>query len=70
MRAVPEWGTPEKLFEGAYFFLEGPTMFDVAPDGRFLMLKDSRGDAGAPASKNLIVVENWFDELKRLVPTN
>ena len=32
------------------------------------MLKDSRGNAAAPTSKNLIVVENWFDELKRLVP--
>ena len=46
-------------------------MFDVAPDGRFLMLKDSqRQRRGSRRAKNLIVVQNWFDELKRLVPTN
>jgi Tol biopolymer transport system component len=63
-----DWGTPEKLFEGSFFFVEGPTMFDVAPDGRFLMPKV--GSAGAQAAKRLIVVQNWHEELKRLVPTN
>ena len=45
--------------------------YDVAPDGqRFLMIKEGGGaeDASAPAS--LIIVENWFEELRRLVPTN
>jgi eukaryotic-like serine/threonine-protein kinase len=39
--------------------------FDVAPDGQhFLMLRPAvRG------VRELIVVENWFEELKRLVPT-
>jgi eukaryotic-like serine/threonine-protein kinase len=65
-----DWATPQKLFEGAYFFVEGPTMFDVAPDGRFLMLKPGSDNAEAQGSKRLIVVENWFEELKRLAPTN
>jgi Tol biopolymer transport system component len=65
-----EWGAPEKLFDGSFYIVEGPTMFDVAPDGRFLMLKDSGGNARATGPKRLIVVENWHEELKRLVPTN
>jgi hypothetical protein len=62
-------GTPEKLFEGPYVFIEGPTPFDVAPDGRFLMLKES-GEVGTTAPDDLIVVQNWFEELKARVPTN
>ena len=64
--ATPDdWSAPEKLFEGPYFFVAGPRMFDVASDGRFLMLKAGGGDA---ASDSLIVVQNWTEELKRRVP--
>jgi hypothetical protein len=45
-------------------------MFDVAPDGRFLMLKANSGNAATGAPKDIIVVQNWFEELKRLVPVN
>jgi hypothetical protein len=45
-------------------------MSDVAPDERFLMLKQSGDDGGAPAPDGLIVVQHWFEELKRRVPTN
>jgi hypothetical protein len=39
--------------------------FDVSPDGqRFLMLKS----AAASAPRQLHLVVNWFEELKRLVP--
>jgi hypothetical protein len=31
------------------------------------MVKDSGGNA--PAPRNIVLVENWFEELKRLVPT-
>ena len=65
-----DWGTPERLFEGPYLFIGGPTMFDVAPDGRFLMLKQSRGDGVALIPDSLTVVQHWFEELKRRVPTN
>jgi serine/threonine-protein kinase len=64
--ATPDdWSAPEKLFEGPYFFVEGPRMFDVAPDGRFLMLKAAGGDADAGTPASLIVVQNWTEELKR-----
>ncbi len=44
--------------------------YDVSPNGeRFLMIKaGGAGDDTPPAE--LILVQNWFEELKRLVPTN
>jgi serine/threonine-protein kinase len=60
-------GNPSKLFSGNYFVgLIGIT-YDVAPDGRFLMVKRSPTDV-ADASR-ILVVENWFEELKARVPT-
>jgi hypothetical protein len=38
--------------------------FDVAPDGRFLMIKQH-----PQPSTELVLVQNWFDELKARVPT-
>ena len=38
---------------------------DVTPDGqRFVMIEEDRGRMGT----ELMVVENWFEELKRLAP--
>jgi len=59
---------PELLFEGPYEGGIGPRgsqTYDVAPDGRFLMVKP---DQSAQPGR-LIVVLNWTEELKRLVPT-
>ena len=39
--------------------------YDVAPDGRFLMFEEDPDD-----SVSVIVVQNWFEELNRLVPTD
>ena len=47
-------GEPKRLFEA-----EGE--FDVAPDGRFLMIRYVK-----PRSFNVVL--NWFEELERLVP--
>jgi Tol biopolymer transport system component len=61
--------TPRKVFDANYYFgvIGSPRTYDVAPDGRrFLMIK-SVGETTTPAS--VVVVQNWFDELKRLVPT-
>ncbi len=61
-------GKPKVLFEGQY--LPTPATFpnyDVTPDGqRFLMLKPSEQDQ---AATQINVVLNWFEELKRRVPT-
>ena len=57
---------PKLLFEGVFY----TNSFDITPDGeRFLMITmDSRGDTDEPAK--LVVVQNWFEELRRLVPVN
>ena len=59
-------GTPRLLFEGSHLVGAGRN-YDVAPDGqRFVMIQPE--EQSAPAQ--LHVVLNWFEELKRLVPTN
>ncbi len=61
-------GKPTVLFEGAY--VPTPRSFpdyDVSPDGqRFLMLK---ANEQAQPSTQINVVLNWFEELKRRVPS-
>ena len=62
--------TPSRLFEGPYFFgLTGRT-YDVSPDGqRFLMLKQSSVAGESSPSARMVLVQNWFEEPKRRVPT-
>jgi len=57
---------PEVLFEENYYHDYNPS-YDVGPDGRFLMIQ--RGEQ-EPGQAQIHVVINWFEELKRLVPTN
>jgi eukaryotic-like serine/threonine-protein kinase len=61
------WPKAKMLFEGPYLLDVGPTHFDVARDGRLLMVKPVDGD-GPGAPKQLVVVQNWFEELRRLAP--
>ena len=61
---------PEVLFDGRYSrraFLN----YDVSSDGqRFVMISVRHdGDPEASASTTLVLVQNWFEELKRLMPT-
>jgi serine/threonine protein kinase len=45
--------------------------YDVSPDGqRFLRIKESVGTDQTVAPPQVIVVQHWAEELKRLVPTN
>ena len=59
---------PSLLFRGRFSMgpLRQTANYDVAPDGRFVMLRE----VVAGSSPDIIVVLNWFEELKRLVPTN
>ena len=44
-------------------------MYDVSADGqRFLMVKETSDADERPPSPRIILVQNWFEELKRLVP--
>jgi len=62
-------GSPVVLFTGRYTILPGFVNYDISPDGqRFLMIKAADEDEGQPGQINIVL--NWFEELKRLVPTN
>ena len=60
-------GNPARLFAGQYFAgLLGRT-YDVSPDGqRFLMIKDKT--TSASSANRIVIVENFFEELKRRAP--
>jgi serine/threonine-protein kinase len=69
----PTWAAtaPTKLFEGRNGAAASQTgrTYDIAPDGqRFLMIKAGGADQTAVPT-SLVVVQNWTEELKRLVPT-
>jgi serine/threonine-protein kinase len=61
-------GNATVLFEGSYLATGGDRNYDVAIDGkRFLMVKQT---GTADESPRIVVVEHWFEELKRRVQTN
>jgi hypothetical protein len=56
-------GEPRVLFETS----SGVRAYDVAPDGeRFALIVPGESQE---AESDLILVQNWTEELKRLVPT-
>ena len=55
----------EVLFDGDYFH-RNRRSYDVATDGRFLMIQPMITEQDG----QIHVVLNWFEELKRLVPTD
>jgi serine/threonine-protein kinase len=62
-------GTPRVLFEGMYLDGEADMIsnYDVTPDGQqFVMVRSAQ----ASEQIQINVVLNWFEELKRLVPTD
>ncbi len=61
-------GASALVFEGPYIPMSPNTRaFDVTPEGRFILLKSENTDSNAAAT--VVVVQNWLEELKRLVPT-
>jgi hypothetical protein len=65
---VPPLGNQRVLFDATPFTADPlHQMYDVTPDGRrFLMTR--LGDAGSGSETQVIVVQNFFEELKRRVP--
>jgi serine/threonine-protein kinase len=63
---------PAELFQGEYYYgatVAAPDVYDIAPDGqRFLMIMQ-RSAPGEAVRPDIVVVQNWFEELERLVPT-
>jgi serine/threonine-protein kinase len=61
-------GKPRLLFEGPYGSTNPLRGYDIAPDGRrFLM---TRPGTPEPPLRQMHIILNWTEELKRLVPTN
>ena len=61
--------TPRLLFEDSFTesYLSATSNYDVTADGqRFVMVQTSQ-ERVEPESLNIVL--NWFEELKRLVPT-
>ena len=57
------FGTPKELFEWSNFTPNTGRIYDVSSDGnRFLMIKQPQW------AQKIIVVTNWFEELKERVP--
>ncbi|MGI8423531.1 MAG: protein kinase domain-containing protein, partial [Chloroflexota bacterium] len=70
----PSWATttPALLVKEGYFTIPSwwGRSYDISPDGqRFLMIKEGAAD-GTAKPVSMIVVQNWVEELKRLVPRN
>jgi hypothetical protein len=59
---------PVQLFAGRFLTNVQPTIssYDVARDGRFLMIQPSESEE--PPTADIVVVQNWTEELKRSVP--
>ena len=65
-------GNPTTLFEKPSMLLDGRSIgsmtgrtYDVSRGGRFLMIKEDAGSSEGNASPgSMIVVQNWFEELK------
>jgi dipeptidyl aminopeptidase/acylaminoacyl peptidase len=61
-------GVPRALFEGEFVVMSGRRSYDVTADGkRFLMVRVLEPPPEPPTE--LILVNNWFRELRQLVPT-
>ena len=64
--AIPKLGTPQPLFNAGRYIPSNGRDYDISPKGdRFIFAAPITGDAG-----HIVVVENWFEELRRRVPTN
>jgi len=71
----PSWAatTPTLLIKEGYFTIPGGNTgrtYDISADGqRFLMIKEGGGSDQTAAPPQIIVVQHWTEELKRLVPS-
>ena len=61
-------GTPEVVVKGTYAAPQVGRVYDASADGRrFLLIKPGQGEEQGE-SRQLVVVLNWLEELRRLVP--
>ena len=63
-------GTPEMLFDLTGYLRNNGRAWDLAPDGqRFLLIKQgtASGETSAPPPQ-IVIVQNWIEEVKERVP--
>ena len=62
-------GIAEPLFD-LVGYLRSPfnRHWDVSPDGRRLLMIRQTGAATSDGELGIVLIQNWFEELKRLVP--
>jgi len=65
-----KWGTPTALFKaGVSVAPRLGRFYDVARDGRFVLIKDAAGASAnqtmSPPSADIVLVVNWIEELKK-----
>ena len=67
-------GNPRVIVEGPFVTIVpglNGRMYDVSPDGqRFLVAKGDDSNQQATPPTQIVVVQNWFEELKRRAPSN
>ena len=66
-------GPPMLLLERPFYF--APTgsprpQYDVSADGQRVLMLANAGDPTASTRSRLVVVQNWFDEIRRAIPAN
>lgn len=60
---------PKRILDRSFFARGSGQTYDVSTDGkRFLMIEEDPADTIAPTEIHLVL--NWFEELKRLAPSN
>ena len=63
-------GEADTVVEGQFLRFRGRPTYDVAPDGRLVSIQRGTEATESDASPQVILVQNWFEELKRLVPVD
>ena len=63
-------GRTQVLFESVMGALGGGSRrYDVDRDDRFFIIRNAQEESGPSSALNINLVQNWFEELNRLVPT-
>ena len=60
------WGAPTVVVEGPYVTAGFDTDYDIW-NGRFLLMKD-HAESASRATRDIVVVQNWHEDVRRLVP--
>jgi len=60
------WEAPSVRYPGG----TGGRTYDVTPNGRRFLMIQQRDPLPQPVLTHVVLVQNWFDELRRLVPSH